>query len=155
MTGDQIRAGNTILRYCGFQMLSEEDGKPTAAAYKLSKRDKEHDPPYLSFNWLEYFSGQTKKVQIEAIRTILEKKMNRIGSQAKLALLPVEEIHRKFEESEENINIDIQHLPDETPEREDPSHCGFLMDIDIDKDEGVVAKLLAQVVCTMKPAKSP
>ena len=65
---------------------------------------------------------------------------------------PVEEIHHKFEESEDNIKIDIQPLPDETPEREDPSHCGFLMDID--KDESVIAGLLAQVACKMEPARS-
>lgn len=151
MIHDKISPGNTISRYCGFQTLSEETGYPTADAYKLSDTDRKHTPPYLSFNWLEYFQGKKRTEQIDEIRTILNKKMRRIGTQARLALLAVEEIHQEFKYAQENPNIDLQHLPVETPEWNDPSHCGLFWDID--QDEDVIAALLAQIPCNLVPAK--
>ena len=151
MIHDKISPGNTISRYCGRQTLSEETGYPTANAYKLSGTDRKHTPPYLSFNWLEYFKGKKRTEQIDEIRTILNKKMRRIGTQARLALLAVEEIHQEFKYAQENPNIDLQHLPVETPEWNDPSHCGLFWDID--QDEDVIAALLAQIPCSLVPAK--
>lgn len=150
MIGDKIPTNNTISRYCGKQTLSEANGYPTADAYKLSNTDKRHNPPYLSFNWLEYFKRKTEPERIDEIRIILNKKMN-VGTQAKFALLVVGEIRKEFENAQENPNIDLQHLPVETSEWKDPSHCGLL--IDIDQDEDVIAALLAQVSCRLVPAK--
>ena len=151
MIHDKISPGNTISRYCGATTLSQVTGYPTADAYKLSDTDRKHNPPYLSFNWLEYFKGKTEIEQIDEIRIILNKKMRRIGTQARLALLAVEEIHKEFKNAQENPNIELQHLPVETPEWNDPSHCGLF--IDIDQDEDVIAALLAQVPCKLVPAK--
>lgn len=150
MIHDKIPPGNTISRYCGATTLSES-GYPTADAYKLSDTDRRHNPPYLSFNWLEYFEGKTQREQIDEIRIILKKKMRRIGTQARLALLAVEEIHKEFNNAHENPNIDLQHLPVETPEWDDPSHCGLF--IDIDQDEDIIAALLSQINCKLVPAK--
>lgn len=150
MIRDKILPGNTISRYCGYQTLSEATGYPTADAYKLSNTDRRHNPPYLSFNWLEYFKRKTETERIAEIKIILSKKM-KVGTQAKLALLVVEEIHKEFENAKENPNIDLQHLPVEATEWKDPSHCGLL--IDIDQDEDVIAALLAQVPNKLVPAK--
>lgn len=149
MKGKQVGTGNTISRYCGGATV-EDDGRILPTAFMLRAKDREHNPPYISFNWLEFFDRHSQDAQIEEIRTALKKKLN-IGSNAKLALLSVADIHREFYQNGEQIKIDIQHLPEETPGSEDPSHCGFIMDVDI--DEGVIATLLAQLVSRTVPAQ--
>ena len=150
MIGEEIPLKDSISRYCGKTTLSELNGLPTADAYKLSNTDRENNPPYLSFNWLEYYKSKTHAEQIEEIRTIINNKMRRIGTQAKLVLLVVEQIHKEFENAQEK-QVKINHLPVETSEWEDPSHCGLFWDID--QDEDVIATLIAQTSSRLEPAK--
>jgi|GEM_PF-797505 len=148
MKGDDIPKTDSISRYCPYSRLSEITGKPTGAAFQLKTKDIQSEiQPHISVNWLEYFDGKERANQIEEIRIILSKKM-KIGTQAKLALLNVGAIYRKFESSEYSPRV--LHWPDHTDYYDDPSHAGIF---DVESDPDVIADMIAQIDSELIPAK--
>lgn len=148
MKGDLIPESDTIARYCPVSKLSEETGKPTGTAFKPSERDLQSVNPHISVNWLEYFKDKKKEEQIVEIRTILSKKMNKIGNNAKLSLVKVKAIYEQFDNTE--FKIRILHWPDTTDKYDDQSHAGIF---DIESNPEVIADMLALVESEMVSAK--
>lgn len=149
MRGDNIPERDTISRYCPFTKISEITGKPSGDAFKLKSGDFKSENPHVSVNWLEYFAGKEKEIQINEVRNVLSIKMKGgIGGRSKLALLKVAAIHKCFENS--GCNLRILHWPDITDDYDDQSHAGIF---DVESDPDVIADMIAQVECELVTAR--
>ncbi len=143
MQGEPIPEADTVSRYCSVTRLSELNGKPLGTAFQLRKGE-----PYISVNWLEFFADLSKEQQIDEVRAVLAKKMRKIGSTARLALLNVGAVQEGFPSTVGQVRV--LHEPVSTPEYDDPSHAGIF---DLEPDPDLVADMLAQIDCDMVPAK--
>ena len=152
--GDIVPDTHTISRYCGFGNLTEE-GRPMMAAFQLGETDyKPGESPHVSANWLEYLQGTGKAGQIDNVRRILAQKFKKVGATAKLALLRVNDIHRKMKEVEHTVHVLHWPMAGVGPRGNaynDESHAGIF---GVESDPDVIALALSQVACETVPARA-
>ena len=75
---------HNVARHCGEQAISEFNGLPKAAAFKL--RD---DETYLSVNWLECFHEHNFDIALIGIRCAMTRNDRTIGARSQFATLNV------------------------------------------------------------------
>ena len=102
--GDDIPNSDHVLRYCSTRHVMNEAIIETA--FELRGNDS-----YLSVNWLEHFSGNTRQ-RLQSIRDSIAIKLSPSG---RFAMIPVVEAKGNIE------NLQIKYHPTPT----DNSHAGI------------------------------
>jgi len=140
MTGDAIPENHHIARLCKPKTLSEV-GKITGAAFVLAQGHKS-----LSVNWLECLNCSTRSEEITILQGIYKSKLTRVPTNAKIAVLNVEQVRVKVStESSDRRDLPILHDPEEM----DYSHSGIY---NLRYNEVEIAELILQTIQEEHPA---
>ncbi len=146
MQGDLVPDPHHITRYCGGSHV-HEDGTIDGTAFRLKEKSGKPES-YLSTNWLEYLSKESRPDEINEIRKVLASKMRTIGSTAKIAVLNVGRVLENVsDKSLDKHKLQVVHEPDHPA---DPSHSG-IYGFRIDDD--LITDLIAEVVNETHSAK--
>lgn len=136
MRGDPLPDSNHIARYC--KPTQAPDGQIQATAFMLRSAEES-----LSVNWLECLNCSSREHEITEIRNIYASTFNRVGANAKIAVLNVGEVREKvLTESEDRRNLEVLHDPKED-EPPDPSHSGIY---NLKPDDELIAELILETV---------
>ncbi len=143
MKGDQIPDTGHIARLC--QPKTVSDGQIQAGAFMLKSGE-----PSLSVNWLEFLNCSSREHEIDKIRNVYSLKFNRIGANAKIAIINVGEVReRVLTESEDRRDLEVLHDPiEEDPP--DPSHSEIY---NLTQDDELIAELILETVHEVYPAR--
>lgn len=147
MKGEKIPDQDHIARYCPFTKLSPE-GKVLATAFMLrAPLPDRPDEVSLSVNWLEFLNCPNRDSEINEIRGVYSSTFERVGSQAKIAVLNVGEVRSKvLKESPDNRNLEVLHDPQEN----DSSHSGIY---NLKQNDELIAELISKTVRQSYPAR--
>lgn len=144
MKDDSVPDKYHISRYCGGSHI--ENGGISGTAFRLRERNGKQEK-YLSVNWLECLKKESRKAEIQEIQIILNRKLQRVGSKAKIAVLNVGELREYVSNnSEDGRDLHVLHKP----EPDDPLHSGIH---NLRPDDDLIADLIAQIVQETHPAK--
>jgi hypothetical protein len=142
MKGQVVPDSDHVARYC--KASTVEGGEVQATAFLL--RDGEE---YLSVNWLEDLNCSDRRSEIRALQDLYSRKLNRVGTAARIAILNVGAFRTKVaHESPDMRRLRVLHEPIMP---EDPSHAGIY---DISSDDEIIAELIAQSVLEKHPARA-
>jgi len=143
MIGEQIPDPDHIARLC--QPKYAPDGQIQAGAFMLKSGQEG-----LSVNWLEFLNCSSREDEIDKIRNVYSLKFNRIGANAKIAIINVGEVReRVLTESEDRRNLEVLHDPieDDPP---DPSHSEIY---NLTQYDERIAELILETVHEVYPAR--
>ena len=136
MKGDLLPDRDHIARYC--KPTQAPKGQIQATAFMVRSGEES-----LSVNWLEYLNCSSRDHEITEIRNTYASKFNRVGANAKIAVLNVGEVREKvLTESEDKRNLEVLHDPIED-EPSDPSHSGVC---NLKPDDELIAELILETV---------
>jgi hypothetical protein len=130
---------NHVARYCGGKHVEGEKVGPTAFHLREGEQS-------LSVNWIEILSKQSREEEIDELRSVYAKKLKRVGSTAKIAVMNVGVVRASVFAK---CSIDLAFLHDPLPE--DPSHSG-IYEIPPDGEMEVIGELIAEMVNEVYPA---
>ncbi|MGH9427179.1 MAG: hypothetical protein ACRD2L_12855, partial [Terriglobia bacterium] len=131
-----------IARYC--KTFTAPDGEIQATAFMLREGEES-----LSVNWLEELKCPDRSSEVRALQILYRKKMSRVGTGARIAILNVGVVRTKVQrESPDGRLLRVLHDPEEP---DDPSHSGIY---ELRPDNELVAELIAQVVLEKHPARA-
>ena len=134
MIGDKIPENHHIARLCKPKTF-DENGEITGAAFVLDQGHK-----CLSVNWLEFLHCSNRIDEITKLRGIYFSKLNRVPTNAKIAVLNVGEVRRKvLTESSDRRDLAVLHEPEEI----DESHSGIY---NLKYNEVEIAELILQTI---------
>ena len=120
--GDSIPGGEDVVRYVGGSLVNDYgiDG----AAFVLSANPMLQDELGLSCNWLGYFTGISRRAQVDRVRGVIHRTLGRdavfgeLNIQVTLDAISGDAPQARF-----------AHKPEPADERfpyDDPSHCELL-----------------------------
>ena len=141
MKGDVIPDPDHVARHC--KTTTAPDGEIQATAFMLREGEQS-----LSVNWLEELRCSDRTSEVRALQDLYARKMTRVGTGARIAILNVGTLHTKVaSESSDRRLLRVLH----DPEPDDSSHSGIY---EIPYDDDLVAELIAQVVLENHPARA-
>jgi hypothetical protein len=141
MKGQSIPDSEHVARYCKASTI--ENSAVQATAFMLRTGEE-----YLSVNWLENLNCPDRESAISALQNLYSRKLNRVGTTARIAILNVGAFRAKVaQESPDMRQLRVLHEPI-TPE--DPTHSGIY---DIAPDDEIIAELIAQTILETHFAK--
>lgn len=132
-----------VARYCPPSTMP--DGVLQASAFMLRRNIGEVD---LSVNWLENLSKASRETQIQLLREVFRRKLNRVSAGAHFAVLNVGGLRRSVADGCPDCGpLTVTH----TPEANDDSHSGIF---GIERNDELVAELLLEAVLDTHLARS-
>lgn len=122
-----------VARLCNPKTI--EDGEIQASAFKLRPEEES-----LSVNWLEFFKLSNREKEITKIQGVYKRKLNRVSSNARIAVVNVGNARNKvLLESEDRRSLEFKR----DPLKEDPSHSGIY---NLKPDDEMIAELILSVI---------